>query len=175
MQLYATGAVTMGCVHETPLAKAPPGSIGCAHIVKGYVQPLADHDFRWVFLTRFLMQQVRWIVDLVHTDLRLCVLYRIEVMVPCISYSLSKLYTPSASRGADLHARQLQGVSTVTGFLEYSLADKFTLPDGLTAESAVSIALAPMLVASLFSAMAAGWLSDRWGKRRKVGVDRLRC
>lgn len=56
----------------------------------------------------------------------------------------------------------------MTGFLEYSLADKFSLPAGLTAESAVSIALAPMLVASLVSAMAAGWLSDRWGKRRKV-------
>lgn len=65
-----TGAVTMLCVHETPLAKAPPGTIGCAHIAKGYVQPLADHDFRWVFLTRFLMQQV------VHSKVKcLCIIF----------------------------------------------------------------------------------------------------
>ena len=33
--------------------------LDCRAVVAGYVKPLSNHDFLWVFLTRFLMQQVR--------------------------------------------------------------------------------------------------------------------
>ena len=69
----------------------------------------------------------------------------------------------------------LQGVSTVTGFLEYSLSDKFELPVGMAAERAVALALAPMLLMSVVSSVAAGWISDLCGKRRKVSARVHAC
>lgn len=37
---------------------APRTRLDCRAVAEGYLKPLANHDFRWVFLTRFLMQQV---------------------------------------------------------------------------------------------------------------------
>jgi MFS family permease len=61
-------------------------------------------------------------------------------------------------------------VSTIVGFLAYSAADRFTLPSSLSAEAAVSIILGILLSLSMVSAVAAGWLSDRLGGRRKIIV-----
>jgi len=87
-------------------------------LLETYIAPFRNHDFRWVFFTRFLMQQ---------------------------------------------------GVSTISWFLEYFLSDVVDLGN-VDPETAVSYAFLPMLVASGFSSIGGGWLSDRWGGRRKILV-----
>ncbi|XP_064598463.1 uncharacterized protein LOC135464798 [Liolophura sinensis] len=48
--------ITCLTTSETP-GKNPGEPLGFGTIFCGFWQPLTDHDFRWVFLTRFLMQQ----------------------------------------------------------------------------------------------------------------------
>ncbi len=58
---YFTGAVlligmlgTILFVQEPPVTRKPPPFV-LAEFIKGLYEPLKDNDFRWVFLTRFLM------------------------------------------------------------------------------------------------------------------------
>lgn len=58
---YVTGAVllvgmlgTVLSVHEPPVTRQPP-PFELGSFLRGIIEPLKDHDFRWVFLTRFLM------------------------------------------------------------------------------------------------------------------------
>jgi hypothetical protein len=48
----------MGFVREVPITSTAQPALRIKDLALGYIQPLANHDFRWVFLTRFLMQQV---------------------------------------------------------------------------------------------------------------------
>ena len=48
--------ITALCSPEIPLTEAPE-HLGIKGIFLAYWEPLRDSDFRWVFLTRFLMQQ----------------------------------------------------------------------------------------------------------------------
>ena len=48
--------ITAFCSPEVPLTEAPE-HLGVKGIFLAYWEPLKDSDFRWVFLTRFLMQQ----------------------------------------------------------------------------------------------------------------------
>jgi len=86
--------------------------------IRAYMEPFKNHDFFWVFFTRFLFNQ---------------------------------------------------GTSTVSWFLEYFLRDVVEL-NGMSAETAVSMAFLPMLVAAGPSSMLAGWISDRRGGWRKAPV-----
>lgn len=58
---YFTGGIllvgmlgTVVFVKEPPLTRKPPPFV-LGTFLKGLIEPLRDHDFRWVFLTRFLM------------------------------------------------------------------------------------------------------------------------
>lgn len=93
--------------------------IGCVQIFCGFWEPFKEHDFRWVFFTRFLMQQ---------------------------------------------------GVSTVTGFLEYWLSDMIELPDCWNAGRGVAIMLLPMLFAAAISSIIFGILSDRFNRRKPIVI-----
>lgn len=62
-----------------------------------------------------------------------------------------------------------QGVSTISWFLEYFLADVVDL-GSVEPETAVSYAFLPMLLASGLSSALGGWLSDRWGKRKSLVI-----
>ncbi|BFZ03694.1 hypothetical protein BsWGS_06733 [Bradybaena similaris] len=83
----------------------------------GYLEPLKEHDFRWVFITRFFMQQ---------------------------------------------------GVSTITGFLEYWVNDVISVPFCWSAATAVSLMLLPLLFAAAMSSLVCGLLSDKTGKRKII-------
>lgn len=48
--------ITVFCSSESPLLKKPE-HLGFKGLFLAYWEPLRDADFRWVFLTRFLMQQ----------------------------------------------------------------------------------------------------------------------
>ncbi|XP_052781577.1 uncharacterized protein LOC128218081 [Mya arenaria] len=93
--------------------------VGCMAIFTGFWDPLREHDFRWVFITRFLMQQ---------------------------------------------------GVSTVTGFLEYWLHDMVYLPNCWTAATCVAIMLLPMLFAAACSSIVFGIISDRTSARKPIVI-----
>ncbi|XP_048764637.1 uncharacterized protein LOC125672429 isoform X1 [Ostrea edulis] len=93
--------------------------IGCLQIFCAFWEPLKEHDFRWVFITRFLMQQ---------------------------------------------------GVSTVTGFLEYWLSDMIQLPDCWNAGRGVAIMLLPMLFAAALSSIIFGIVSDRFNRRKPIVI-----
>nr|XP_022316359.1 uncharacterized protein LOC111120023 [Crassostrea virginica]XP_022316360.1 uncharacterized protein LOC111120023 [Crassostrea virginica]XP_022316361.1 uncharacterized protein LOC111120023 [Crassostrea virginica] len=93
--------------------------IGCVKIFCGFWEPFKEHDFRWVFITRFLMQQ---------------------------------------------------GVSTVTGFLEYWLSDMIELPDCWNAGRGVAIMLLPMLFAAAISSIIFGIVSDRFNRRKPIVI-----
>eukprot|EP01134_Creolimax_fragrantissima_P003566 CFRG3566T1 len=120
--VWVTGMITITMVDErrpTPaVCVHPPEKTTCMTILHGCVEPLKRHDFRWVFLTRFLMQQ---------------------------------------------------GVSSVTGFLQYSLSDRTDLGD-MSPETAIGVCMLPMLIVATVSSVSAGWLSDIWGKRRRIFV-----
>ncbi|CAH1795628.1 unnamed protein product [Owenia fusiformis] len=108
-------------VFTTPEEPAKPihEPIEWRKILKGYWEPLKDHDFRWVFFTRFLMQQ---------------------------------------------------GVSTVTGFLEYWLSDMVNLPYCWSPERSVALMLLPLLGAAAISSIACGIVSDRIGRRKPLVI-----
>ncbi|XP_060607062.1 uncharacterized protein LOC132759322 [Ruditapes philippinarum] len=93
--------------------------LGCITLFCGFWDPLKEHDFRWVFITRFLMQQ---------------------------------------------------GVSTVTGFLEYWLHDMVILPHCWTAATSVAIMLLPMLFAAACSSIIFGIISDKFGRRKPIVI-----
>lgn len=48
--------ITVTSCHEEP-SLAPIDSLDAKRFITSYWEPLKEHDFRWVFLTRFLMQQ----------------------------------------------------------------------------------------------------------------------
>ncbi|PAA72231.1 hypothetical protein BOX15_Mlig014453g1 [Macrostomum lignano] len=49
-------AITVFSVEEPPTKDTHP-PIKCKDLLLGFWMPLKEHDFRWVFITRFLMQQ----------------------------------------------------------------------------------------------------------------------
>lgn len=93
--------------------------LNCLTLFCGFWDPLKEHDFRWVFITRFLMQQ---------------------------------------------------GVSTVTGFLEYWLHDMVYLPYCWTAATCVAIMLLPMLFAAACSSIVFGVISDKFHRRKPIVI-----
>lgn len=106
--------VTVFTTREAP-GKEVKEPINCFAIFCGFWQPLKEHDFRWVFITRFLMQQ---------------------------------------------------GVSTITGFLEYWVADMIQLPFCWNASRTVAFILLPLLFSAAVGSIIMGVLSDRVGKRK---------
>ncbi|KAL3876847.1 hypothetical protein ACJMK2_034632 [Sinanodonta woodiana] len=112
--VIVTLLITVCTIAETP-GKPNVEPIGCLMLFCGFWQPLKEHDFRWVFITRFLMQQ---------------------------------------------------GVSTVTGFLEYWLNDMIYLPNCWTAATSVAVMLLPLLFAAAMSSIVVGFISDRCGRRK---------
>ncbi|ELU16691.1 hypothetical protein CAPTEDRAFT_223301 [Capitella teleta] len=52
----ATASLTIGLTSERP-AKATHPPIDWKDVFVGFWEPLKEHDFRWVFITRFFMQQ----------------------------------------------------------------------------------------------------------------------
>ncbi|KAK3090168.1 hypothetical protein FSP39_009691 [Pinctada imbricata] len=110
--------VTVFTTKETP-GKQVNEPIGCFAVFCGFWQPLKEHDFRWVFITRFLMQQ---------------------------------------------------GVSTVTGFLEYWLSDMIQLPNCWNAARSVALMLLPLLFAAATSSIVFGILSDKFGRRKPIVI-----
>ncbi|OWF41023.1 uncharacterized protein LOC110463040 [Mizuhopecten yessoensis] len=94
--------------------------LDCTTIFTAFWQPLKEHDFRWVFITRFLMQQ---------------------------------------------------GVSTVTGFLEYWLSDMIHIPYCWSESRAVAMMLLPLLCAASLSSIVFGVISDRFGRRKPMIIS----
>lgn len=110
--------VTVFTTQEKP-GKDVKEPIGCSAIFCGFWQPLKEHDFRWVFITRFLMQQ---------------------------------------------------GVSTITGFLEYWVSDMIQLPFCWNAARTVAFILLPLLFSAAIGSIFMGILSDRLGKRKIIVI-----
>jgi len=88
-------------------------------IFLAYWEPLKEHDFRWVFITRFLMQQ---------------------------------------------------GLSTVTGFLEFWLGDMVYLPNCWQPENAIAIILLPLLFSAAIFSVVGGFLSDKLMRRKPLVI-----
>ncbi|XP_041363043.1 uncharacterized protein LOC121378790 [Gigantopelta aegis] len=61
-----------------------------------------------------------------------------------------------------------QGVSTVTGFLEYWLDDMVELPNCWTATTSVAMMMLPMLGAAAISSVILGIISDKTGRRKII-------
>ncbi|KAL4240881.1 hypothetical protein ACF0H5_001664 [Mactra antiquata] len=116
--VIATLLVTIFTINEDA-GKHVVEPINCLSIFCGFWDPLKEHDFRWVFITRFLMQQ---------------------------------------------------GVSTVTGFLEYWLHDMVYLPNCWTAATCVAIMLLPMLFAAACSSIIFGIISDKFHRRKPIVI-----
>ncbi|CAG2244177.1 unnamed protein product [Mytilus edulis] len=110
--------VTVFTTTENP-GKVVNEPVGCIAIFCGFWQPLKEHDFRWVFITRFLMQQ---------------------------------------------------GVSTVTGFLEYWVSDMIQLPFCWNAARTVAFILLPLLFSASVGSVIMGIVSDRIGKRKIIVI-----
>jgi MFS family permease len=110
--------ITVISVTEIP-GKAIHEPIGIKKIFIGFWEPLKGHDFRWVFITRFLLQQ---------------------------------------------------GVSTVTGFLEYWLSDMVHLPNCWTPERSVAMMLVPLLGTAAIGSIICGVVSDRIGRRKPLVI-----
>ena len=109
---------------EVDKSKLPPFHWG--EFLRGIYTPLRDHDFRWVFFTRFLM---------------------------------------------------VMGTFTVQEFMQYFMQDvvkDFTLfgvKVAENAESAVSFFFLGLLLGAIISSLAAGILSDRFGRKFMVYIS----
>lgn len=110
--------ITVFTTKENP-GKEVKEPVGCFAIFCGFWQPLKEHDFRWVFITRFLMQQ---------------------------------------------------GVSTVTGFLEFWVSDMIQLPFCWNAARTVAFILLPLLFSAAIGSIIMGIVSDRIGKRKIIVI-----
>jgi Na+/melibiose symporter-like transporter len=112
-------------VHEPPITRTPPPFVLREFLV-GLIEPLKDHDFRWVFWTRFLMTM---------------------------------------------------GTFTVQGFLLYFMTNVvkdfnfFNLVRAPTAETAVSFFSIALLAGAVISSLAAGVLSDKFGRKLMVYIS----
>lgn len=112
-------------VKEPPVTREPP-PFHMDEFLRGLLTPFRDHDFRWVFWTRFLIEM---------------------------------------------------GTFTVQEFLQYFMRDvvrDFTLfghTVAQDAESAVSFFIIGLLVGAIASSLAAGILSDRFGRKFMVYVS----
>eukprot|EP00118_Oscarella_pearsei_P019271 m.203746 g.203746 ORF g.203746 m.203746 type:complete len:207 (+) comp39632_c1_seq7:1266-1886(+) len=58
------------------------------------------------------------------------------------------------------------GLSTVVGYLQYWFQDVVPIPGSRTPESAVAMAMLPMLICAAITAVIGGYLSDRFHKRK---------
>ncbi|HEX8993302.1 MAG TPA: MFS transporter [Anaerolineales bacterium] len=112
-------------VREPPVTHDPP-PFRMDEFLRGLLSPFRDHDFRWVFWTRFLIEM---------------------------------------------------GTFTVQEFLQYFMRDvvrDFTLfghTVAQNAESAVSFFILGLLLGAIASSLAAGILSDRFGRKFMVYVS----
>ncbi len=126
---YFVGVVLVLCmlgtvlfVREPRVTRKPPPFV-LPDFLRGLISPLRAHDFRWVFLTRFLM---------------------------------------------------VMGVYTIQEFLQFFMGDvikAFTLfgtAIASNAATAASVFLLMLLVGALPSSIAAGYLSDRLGRKAMV-------
>ncbi|XP_033733654.1 uncharacterized protein LOC117322813 isoform X2 [Pecten maximus] len=111
--------LTVFTTRERP-AKGVSEPLDCTSIFTAFWEPLKEHDFRWVFITRFLMQQ---------------------------------------------------GVSTVTGFLEYWVSDMIHIPFCWSESRAVAMMLLPLLCAASISSIIFGVISDRFGRRKPMIIS----
>jgi Na+/melibiose symporter-like transporter len=126
---YLTGVLLfLGMLGTVIFVKEPPAPknlppLRWGEFLRGLIEPLRDHDFRWVFWTRFLM---------------------------------------------------VMGTFTVQEFLQYFMRDvvkDFTLFGARVAEnaeSAVSFFVLALLLGAIVSSLAAGILSDRFGRKFMV-------
>jgi MFS family permease len=112
-------------VKEPPVTRElPPFQWG--EFLRGIISPLRDHDFRWVFMTRFLM---------------------------------------------------VMGTFTVQEFLQFFMRDvvkDFSIAGHVlaeNAESAVSFFILGLLFGAIISSLAAGILSDRFGRKFMVYIS----
>lgn len=117
--------VTVLFVREPHVTVAPP-PFRWREFLRGIIEPLRDHDFRWVFWTRFLI---------------------------------------------------VMGTFTVQEFLQYYMRDVvkdfsfFGARLASNAESAVSFFVLPLLIGAVISSLAAGMLSDRFGRKAMVYIS----
>lgn len=108
---------------QEPRLSFKPQPFRAGEFVRGLLEPLRDHDFRWVFWTRFLM---------------------------------------------------VMGVYTVQEFLQFYMADVvknymlFGVQVASNAVTAAGVFLLMLLVGALPSSLAAGYLSDRLGRKAVV-------
>lgn len=133
--ISAIYAITGGClllgmlgtvifVREPKVTKLPPFRWG--EFWRGLLEPFKDHDFRWLFWTRFLM---------------------------------------------------VLGVFVVQEFLQYYMGDviqQFSLFGNTIAtnpETAASLFIVALLVGAIPASLAAGYLSDRFGRKRAVYIS----
>lgn len=110
---------------KEPEVKREPPPFRMGEFLRGVIEPLRDHDFRWVFWTRFLM---------------------------------------------------VMGTFTVQEFLQFFMRDvvkDFSLFGKVApnAEVAASLFLAGLLVGAICSSLAAGVLSDRFGRKFMVYIS----
>jgi len=116
---------TVMFVHE-PRVLIAPAPFKWGEFFRGIIEPLRDHDFRWVFWTRFLI---------------------------------------------------VMGTYTVQEFLQYYMRDVvidfrfFGTLLATNAESAVSFFVLPLLFGAIISSLAAGMLSDRFGRKAMVYIS----
>lgn len=112
-------------VKEPEITRKPP-PFRWSEFLRGVIEPLRDHDFRWVFWTRFLM---------------------------------------------------VMGTFTVQEFLQFFMRDVvkdfsiFGRVLAQNAESAVSFFILGLLFGAIISSLAAGVLSDRFGRKFMVYVS----
>jgi MFS family permease len=124
--LVTTVAITVLTTKEQVVRVKVHAPVKWKSVLMSYWEPLKNYNFRWVFITRFLMQM---------------------------------------------------GLSTVLGFLQYWMADMVHLPKCMCPETAVSMAMIPLLTGAAVSSAVGGYLSDRWQRRKPfvIGSALIMC